>query len=137
MILKNKKKFFIKLSIVTILVSSLIIACYICISPFYEVKEFSLEDYSEFIETPTFYEETHLGKIENEVEARKAASKVFREVYDDYPESITSPYIVSYDCENDVWLVQAGMYFVFTGGGAHILINASDGEILGLWNYRF
>ena len=137
MVLNKKKKLFVLvLSIVGICILGLIIACYICLSPYYQVKEFSLEDYSEFIQTPSTYNEPYLGKIDTQFEARKAALMVFREVYADYSIAITPPYIVSYDSENDVWLIQAGMYFI-PEGGAHIIINASDGEILGLWNYKF
>lgn len=129
MIMKRKRKF-------TVFLVVLLVACIIGISPFYKVRHFSLEDYSEFINPPTWYRESHLGEITTASEARKAAVKVFRDVYADYFLAQTFPYIVSYDSENDVWLVQAGKCFI-PQWGAHIILNASDGEILGLWNYKF
>lgn len=134
MIVKKKRKSAV--SLIGFLVSVLLVACFICISSFYKVRRFSLEDYSEFTNAPTWYQESHLGKIDTASEARKAAVKVFRDVYADDFLAQTFPYVVSYDSENDVWLVQAGKYFI-PERGAHIIIDASDGEILGLWNYKF
>lgn len=138
MAIKNKKRFFVLLTI-GILITALIIAYFTC-SLFYGVRNFSLEDYSGFIdEPPTWYEKhegTDWGKIDTASEARKVAVKVFREVYYDNSVAKTPPYIVSYDSQNDAWLVQAGMCFV-PEWGAHVIISASDGKILGLWNYKF
>ncbi len=135
MIMKKKKTLFVIL-LIGFLVFGLVVASFACISTLYEVQSFSLEDYSNFLDAPTGYKETHLGKIDTPKEARKSAVKIFREVYAEYFLAQTPPYIVSYDSENDVWLVQAGKSFI-PRWGAHIIINASDGEILGLWNYKF
>lgn len=135
MVTNKKKKLFILLFIV-ILVTILIIVGYGCVIPVYEVRIFSIEDYSYALSYEGGYEGSFLGKIDNATEARNAAVKVFREVYYDNIFSITPPYIVSYDNRNDIWLVQAGSYF-YPESGAHIIIKASNGEILCLWNYKF
>ena len=135
MIIKKNKKLSIIL-LIGVLILGGVVAYFVCISPFYEVRDFSLEDYSDSLSAPTWYEEPYLGKMDTASEARTAAVKVFREVYAEYFLAQTPPYIVSYDSENDVYLVQAGKCFI-PEWGAHIIINASDGEILGLWNYKF
>ena len=90
----------------------------------------------EYMSVPASYQGLSLGKIENATQARCAAKNFFAMAYTDATMSITVPYIVSYDAQSDTWLVQAGMYFI-PAGGAHIIINASNGAILGLWNYKF
>lgn len=122
--------------ILTVLVVLIICVLVSCIVPFYRVRNFCLDDYSEFLNAPVSYSEPHLGKINNASEARSVAKKVFKEVYAEYFMAATFPYIVSYDSQNDIWLVQAGKCFI-PEWGAHIVINASDGKILGLWNYKF
>ena len=131
-----KKERIFAISLIVFLVSMLLVACCICAFSIYKVRCFSLEDYSEFVDTPIGYQDSHLGKITTASDAKKAAVKVFRDVYADDFLMQTVPYIVSYDSENNVWLVQAGKYFI-PEWGAHIIIDASDGKILGLWNYKF
>jgi len=133
---KQNKKLFVMLLIVGVVLAGLLAAVCLWLLPYYQTRSFSLEDYADYVSSPVFYEESHLGKIDTASEARKAAVKVFREVYAEHFLAQTFPYIVSYDSKNDVWLVQAGKCFV-PEWGAHIIINASDGEILGLWNYKF
>ena len=119
-----------------VLIAMLLTGCSMCISQIYTVRTFCLEDYVENMSVPASYQGLKLGKIENATQARCAAKDLFAMVYTDATMSITVPYIVSYDAQSDTWLVQAGMYFI-PAGGAHVIINASNGAILGLWNFKF
>lgn len=123
---------------IVLIVIVLLVICVLVsyIVPSYRVRYFCLDDYSEFLNGPGSGSETYLGKINNASEARSVAKKLFKEVYAEYFMAATFPYIVSYDSQNDIWLVQAGKCFI-PEWGAHIVINASDGKILGLWNYKF
>ena len=108
--------------------------------PFGNVRDFSIDEYSEILPKDVKAENesgnVYLGEDLTAFQIRQKAKKVFRLVFDDYPMGKHPPYIISYDKENDIWLVQAGLWG-FAGGGAHILINGSDGRILYIWNYKF
>ena len=108
--------------------------------PFGNVREFSIDEYSEILPKDIKKEHengnVYLGEDLTAFQIRQKAKKAFRLIFDDNPIGRLPPYIVSYDKENDIWLVQAGLWG-FIGGGAHILINASDGRVLYIWNYKF
>ena len=53
-----------------------------------------------------------------------------------YGESVKNkkPYNVSFDEQNQVWMIQGTLPKNWDGGVPHILIQKSDGRILAIWH---
>lgn len=95
------------------------------------VRNFKLTDYSYFIEN--FPSEKVLGSIDSAEAAKEKAEIIWLEIYG---ESIKerSPYVVSFDDENQVWLVHGILPKYWVGGVPQILIQKSDGKVLAVWH---
>ena len=91
---------------------------------------FSLADYSEMMDK--FPSDLELGAIDTSADALAAAEQVWTSIYG---QSINNkiPYRVSFDEEEQVWLVRGSYFFVFPGG-PHILIRQEDGRVLAVWH---
>jgi hypothetical protein len=100
------------------------------------VYTFSLEDYADFIHDDPVYPAQ--GSVETADEARDVAEKIIRDWFrkDGIYSGTSKPYVVSFDEENQVWLVQATM-FLWVGGGASMIITKEEGNVLAIWNQKF
>ena len=98
---------------------------------FYRVDGFRLTDYSDFI--AEFPSEKVLGAIDSLQKAKEEAEIIWLEVYGDSVKDM-KPYIVSYDGESQVWLVQGTLKKNQDGGVPCILIQKSDGKVLAVWH---
>ena len=104
------------------------------------VGTFKLEDYSSRIEDynnifPEDKKPEPLGRIGSAEVAKEKAEAVLIEIYGEAAEN-RKPYCVSFDEQNQVWLVQETLPENMLGGAAHILIQKADGEVLAIWNYK-
>lgn len=98
---------------------------------FYRVDGFRLTDYSDYI--AEFPSEKVLGTIDSLQKAKEEAEIIWLEVYGDSVKDM-KPYIVSYDEESQVWLVQGTLKKNHDGGVPCILIQKSDGKVLAVWH---
>ena len=102
------------------------------------VGTFNLENYNDIIEYyennfPTEKVPEALGFVDSEKTAKGKLETVWIEIYG---KSIKNkkPYNVSFDNENQVWLVQGSLPRNWDGGVPHILIQKSDGKVLAVWH---
>lgn len=100
-----------------------------------KVGTFKLTDYNCFIEE--FPSEKVLGSVDSAQLAKEKAEVIWIETYG---ESIKEkkPYEVSFDEENDVWLITGSMpknlFGNIKGGVPYILIQKADGKVLAVWH---
>ena len=107
--------------------------------PYIKADTFSLDDYiypncdyHKIIEE--YSSDIVLGYTPDEVTARKYAVKVWKDIYGSLS-ILDKPYHVSFDKENECWLVTGGQKFVFSEGGMpYIIIRKSDGNVLAVWH---
>lgn len=97
-----------------------------------KVNEFSLSEYSNYIEN--FSSDKILGEIDNEKIAKEKAESVWIELYGDQIKREKKPYIVSFDPNNQVWLVTGSLPKNMLGGVPYILIQKPDGKVLAVWH---
>lgn len=100
------------------------------------VHSFSLDDYADYIDGNFYYPAQ--GPIETADEARDVAEKIIRDWFrkEGIYSGTAKPYVVSFDAENQVWLIQATMLF-WVGSGASIIIAKEDGTVVSIWNQKF
>lgn len=97
------------------------------------IGTFKLTDYSYFIEN--FPSDKVLGSVDSARLAKENAEAIWIETYG---ESIkeTKSYIVSFDYENKVWLVQGTLQKNLKGGVPCVLIQKEDGKVLAVWHSK-
>ena len=103
------------------------------------LMSFQMTDYEHHIEQ---YEgEIILGQISSQCDARRKAEVVFVEYFGERALA-NRPYRVSFDEENDAWLVRGIMitpfpriltYWTFVGSVPMMIIRGSDGKVLAVW----
>lgn len=77
-----------------------------------------------------------LGFIDSPQTAKEKAKTVFLKIYGEKTVINRKPFSVSFDEENQVWLVQGTLPDNMEGGAPHILIRKSDGKVIAVWNYK-
>lgn len=135
--MKKSKKTIIATILSVILLATLAVFAIFQRTQNTEIRKFSIDDYSQEINTFSSVIEKSYGQVNTVEDAKKVAEKVIDEVYrqDGIFLGTTKPYQVLFDDKNQVWLVQATLLFS-PGSGVHVLINKSDGKILATWNYK-
>ena len=131
---KYKIAAFVLLPIVALLLLTISIRCWVD----HRVFDFSLDDYSGHVDA---YREDHdrlYGTIETAEDARAVADRILQEEYraKGYYAGTSKPLTVSFDEENQAWLVQATKH-IFVKAGVHILLNKEDGRVLAIWMEKF
>ncbi|MBE6713625.1 MAG: hypothetical protein E7580_09000 [Ruminococcaceae bacterium] len=130
-----KKKTFIFLGV--ILFASAIILLFVFAQNYRVSKEKSYVPYSgaidlyhaskeELIEMDLVHYSGKFGKVKNEKEAARIASKIIQEVYGDDE----TPYVVKYNEKANAWIVNGSLPFFCKGGVASVAIDKETGEIL-------
>ncbi len=97
-----------------------------------KVNEFSLSEYNNYIEN--FSSDKILGKIDNEKIAKEKAESVWIDLYGEQIKREKKPYIVSFDPNNEVWLVTGSLPKNMLGGVPYIIIQKHDGKVLAVWH---
>ena len=99
--------------------------------PVETIGTFKLADYGYFI--GNFSSEKVLGPVDSAQIAKENAEIIWTEIYG---ESIKGkkPYEVSFDDENQVWLVYGTLPKNWDGGIPQILIQKADGKVLAVWH---
>lgn len=127
----NMKKtivFFILLLLVIVL-----ILVFIKYNNSLKIEEFHLSEYIKYMQdSPS---DIILGEISSSKIARLKAEEVWMEIYGEKVKS-KKPYKVSFDSENQVWLVKGRLPKNMLGGVPYILIRKSDGKVLAVWHDR-
>ena len=116
------------------LLSGAIIVCGIC---FYfwrisYVGVFSVNDYASEIER--FPSDVILGSANSSTEARKKAEMLLCENGGIFLSE--RPLVVSYDCENDIWLIQTHLPRNSLGRTRFVILRAADGKVLAFWGVK-
>ena len=75
----------------------------------------------------------NVGSVENAADARRAAVKVWNEIYGKHHIEGEKPYKVKYDAEHEVWHVRGTLPEGRVGGTAHILLE-KRGRIIAVWH---
>ncbi len=96
------------------------------------VGNFSILNYTR--ELTEFSSYIELGEIQNSEEAKNAAEKIWVETFGESVKN-KKPYRVSFDEENQIWLVRGS--YLLVPGGPHILIQKEDGKVLAVWHDKF
>ena len=127
-----------KLKILAIALAIVIICITVAVLAFQSsqdhiVHTFSLDDYADFIDGDFYYPAQ--GSIETAEEARDIAEKIMDDWFQNEYSGVAKPYVVSFDEENRVWLIQATFLF-FVGGGACIIITQEEGNVLAIWGQK-
>ena len=106
----------------------------------YDIYDFSLADYQDYLDSYKLDEEWNdisiCGKIESATDAVEKARIVMERVYGEATLGTKGPYSVYYDEHTDTWLVIGSTLFV-KGSGAHVVLKGDNGEVLAVWNYKF
>lgn len=71
--------------------------------------------------------------VDSAAAARKAAVKVWNEIYGKHHIEGEKPYKVQYDAEHEVWHVRGTLHAASLGGVAEILIE-KNGKIIAVWH---
>lgn len=95
------------------------------------VGKFNISDYNYFIES--FPYEKVLGPLDSVQLVKENAEIVFIEVYGEEIKD-KRPYSISFDENNQVWLVQGSLPEKWVGGVPNILIQKSNGKVLAVWH---
>ena len=119
--------------IVVLAVLSIMLAVWICVSR-YSIGRFSLVDYQHFLSE--FPCDEVVGPVEDARTARQKAFALWSEIYGKEEIEEEKPFTVCYDEENDAWLVNGSKPIFALGGSAHVIIRASDGQVLALWHEK-
>lgn len=98
-----------------------------------EVDTFCLQDYSKIIDE--FPSDIVLGPVDDAKTAKKQAEKIWIDIYGKSVKK-EKPYKISFDEDQQVWLVQGTLPRNYNGGTAQILIQKSDGKVLAVWHYK-
>lgn len=129
-----------KIKVLAILLAIVIVCTTVAVLVFkssqdHIVYTFSLDDYADYIGDDLGYPAQ--GPVDTADEARDVAEKIIRDWFrkDGIYSGTSKPYVVSFDEENQVWLVQATM-FLWVGGGASIIITKEEGDVLAIWNQK-
>lgn len=112
------------------------------VDPLYDIAYFSVDDYEYFVNR--FPSDKVLGPIDSAEMAKEKAESVWLEIYGNDVQEKQS-YIVSYDKENGLWMVQGKILLDFStdekellipafGGVPNIIIQESDGKVLAVWH---
>ena len=96
------------------------------------VGEFSLSDYSYYIEK--YPSDVYFGSVDSAKMAKEKAEMLWIEKYGDSIKKEKRPYMVMFDNQNQVWLVEGTLKKNWDGGVPHILIRKSDGKVLSVWH---
>ena len=75
----------------------------------------------------------NVGSVDSAAAARKAAVKVWNEIYGKHHIEGEKPYKVKYDAEHEVWHVNGTLHGASLGGVAEILIE-KNGKIIAVWH---
>lgn len=94
---------------------------------------FKLTDYSYAI--ADFPSDKVLGSVDNAQLAKENAEVIWKEIYGESIKDMR-PYIVSFDNENQVWLVKGTLQKNWKGGVPYILIQKKDGKVLAIWHTK-
>lgn len=105
-----------------------------------KVESFSVSDYTEQIENPNFHTDKQYAAVTDARGAKKIGQEALTERFGDNDDGywFTWPRItVSYDEENDVWLIVKGNASLFPveGGSLYVLIR-SDGTEIAIWGEK-
>jgi|GEM_PF-1883909 len=102
------------------------------------VDSFSLAEYNYYIEN--FPLDRIVGFIDSSEDAIREAESIWIELFGEKVKK-QRPYKVSFDEENQVWLVEGTLHqpdaypnVVVLGGVAYLLIQKSDGRVLAVWH---
>ncbi|MBQ4283012.1 MAG: hypothetical protein IJB96_03690 [Lachnospira sp.] len=98
------------------------------------VGEFSMEYYDYYLEN--FQSDITVEPIDKASDAKKAAQKIWIEKYG---KDVLKdrPYVVYYDKENEVWLVEGTLLIAELGmgiGGVPGILIDKDGNVLAVWH---
>ncbi|MBE6713384.1 MAG: hypothetical protein E7580_07705 [Ruminococcaceae bacterium] len=107
------------------------------------VGTFKLEEFSDdiewYVENEYFPKEDvpgPLGFIDSPQTAKEMAEIVFLKVYGEKTVQNRKPFSVSFDEENQVYLIQGTLPDNIQGGIPEVLIRKSDGKVIAVWNYK-
>lgn len=97
-----------------------------------EVKEFSLDDYC--VQMDEFPSSLQYQPVNDADTALQIAEKVWLEVYGDHILE-SKPYEISFDYDNDVWLIMGVLHGEGSVGGVpYMLIEKYSGRVLACWH---
>ncbi len=97
------------------------------------IGEFKLSDYQYFLDN--FSSDTRVEEIDNDEEAKAQAEKIWIEHFGREVKR-EKPYNVSYDSENNVWMVYGSLPRYYSAGGEAYILIQSDGRVLAIWHYK-
>ena len=125
-------------SILTIaIIVGLYLAWYYWLRPL-RTYDFTLENYTFFIEHPENAYDEVLGPIADANDARRKGISVLIDVYGEDVIRSEKPFLVGYDQSSDTWMVIGSLSPIplTLGGVAHIVINGSDGAVVAVWHTK-
>ena len=99
-----------------------------------EIHSFDLTKYRSELEN--FKSDKYVDKYSNADDVKAEAEKIWVEIYgNDIIEQ--KPYEVSFDEDNNVWLVNGVFHEKYASGGvAYILIEKNTGKVLAVWHTK-
>ena len=125
------------------LISNIIILIIVTLSfvfPKENIKIFSVKDYEHELNTFNSnqiqnFPRDQYGYIPDKKTAIEVAEKVWRRIVGEEDAKIHKPYIVYYDEDSDIWLVEGFFGKNWGPGGVpYVLIQKADGKILAVWH---
>lgn len=99
-----------------------------------KVSDFDISEYSECIER--FPSDRNVGPVDDAYTAREKARMVWAEMWGKEAVTRCRPHVVSYDPENEVWLVKGTLPKGKLGGVDYILIEKSTGDVIAVWGTK-
>ena len=132
-----KKIIIISLSVIVVVTVVFFSSYFIMTAPKYK-DDFSINDFTEYIENPNFQTDKNYGKIMDYKSAARAGKNVISERFDDVEGSIFEwmGCDVRHDKTNDAYYIRTYHIYPPMLGGAYGVIIKSDGTVLAIWGEK-
>ena len=99
-------------------------------------SQFELKDYEYYL--TEFPYEKFVGPIDDSRTAKEKGIAVLKEIYGDEIAEEEAPFYVSYDRQNDAWLIHGSlpMLPLMDGGVGYVILSGTDGDVLAVWHTK-